>query len=73
MRKFLALFLALMLTGCAAAPARDRAVTASAWADDTAEAVYFLTDGGYGGEICRFDKAALTVEALGIDAGSVYV
>ena len=73
MRKILALFLALALTGCAAAPTRDRAVTASAWPDDTAEAVYFLTDGSYGGEICRFDKAALTVEALGIDAGSVYV
>ena len=73
MRKILAFILALTLTGCAAAPVRDRAVTASAWADDTAEAVYFLTDGGYGGEICRFDKATLTVEALGIDAGSVYV
>ena len=73
MRKILAFILALTLTGCAAAPTRDRAVTASAWADDTAEAVYFLTDDGYGGEICRIDKATLAVEALGIDAGSVYV
>ena len=73
MRKILVFFLALVLTGCAAAPARDRAVTASAWADDTAEAVYFLTDGGYGGEICRFDKETLAVEALGIEAWSLYV
>ena len=73
MRKFLALFLALTLTGCAAAPVRDRAVTASAWADDDAAYVYFVAGGDMDGDLYRADKATLTVESLDVRGASVYV